>query len=313
MKQAKKIISDLCAIGERQLVGEKTARKIIEDFLNGHHISFSAQEYLTEIPKYTSWGLKVDGKIVEAEPCGYVSGKIITNATLLSSLISSQKNLYDANINFNPSADRISRSNHYFAPALAIHRKDVGRVATAQKVDGFVSVQKSKHQSANILVGNLKNPKYIVFSHYDSVSTGAVDNASGTALSLEYILENPKSLEENLFALCGNEELSYDEPIYWGHGYRVFEQEYGKLLKNAKGILVLDSFGHSKPEIITDLSIVTLGFPIKKIKMYLPKIKMVAGSLNDLMRFYHASNDVPKNIDPKYFDHTKTLLHKLLR
>jgi hypothetical protein len=312
MKYAQQIIKDLTAIGERQLAGEKKARQVIESFLKAHHIPYAVEEYDTYIPKYQEWGLTVDGKKIASEPTGYVSGKISSNAVVLSSLISSQKNIYDANINFNPAADKISRSNHYFAPSLAINRRDVRKVVMGKAVSGFLKVKKTKHRSANILVGNITNPSFIVFSHYDSVATGAVDNASGTALSLEYIVENPDALKNGLFALCGNEELSYDEPLYWGHGYRVFEETHTEQLETVKQIIVLDSFGHSKPQIITALNIVTLGFPIRSIERQLSKIKMVAGSLEGLMRFYHAANDVPKNITPENYAKTKQLFHRLI-
>ncbi len=55
---------------------------------------------------------------------------------------------------------------------------------------------------------------YLVFSHYDSISSGVIDNASGTALSLYLVINYPKLLEKTLFVFAGNEELSYDEPIY---------------------------------------------------------------------------------------------------
>jgi len=307
MQYASKLIKDLCAIGERQLAGEKKARKIIERFLKQHKIDYAVEEYDTYIPKYGRFGLTIDGKKVDCEPCGYISGKIESNYTVLSSLISSQKNIYDANINFNPACGQISRSNHYFAPALAINRKDVQKVVTAKQIDGFMTVKKTEHRSANILVGNIENPKYIVFSHYDSVSVGAVDNASGTALSLEYIVEHPEALAFTLFALCGNEELSYDAPLYWGHGYRVFEDNHGAMLENVEKILVLDSFGHSAPQKITSLDIVTLGFPIKSIGKYLPRVTMIAGSLEGLMTFYHAKNDLPKNVSPNFYAQTKEM------
>lgn len=303
----------MCLIPERQLKGEQQARKIIEKFLVDHGALYEVQEYDTFIPRYKKWNLLVDGKKIESLPCGYVSGKITGKDTILSSLISSQKNLYDTNINFNPSCKKISRSNHYFAPALAINRKDVGKVVMADTVLGEMVVEKKKHRSANILVGNLKNPKRIIFSHYDSVSTGAVDNASGTALSCDLIISQPELLKENLFALCGNEELSYDEPIYWGHGYREFELKYPKLLKSAKEILILDSFGHTKPQKITSVPVMTLAFPITAIEVYAPKMTVVAGSLNKLMDFYHAENDTPKEITPAYYVEAMKLVQKLMK
>ncbi len=313
MKYTKKIIEDLTLIGERQLEGEKKAQKIIETFLTEQNIKFCVQEYVTQIPKYLDWGLKADEHKIDSLPCGFKSGKITDKNTILSSLISSQKNFYDANINFNPLCDFISRSNHYMAPALAINKKDVQRVIDAKEIDGFMNVEKVKHKSANILVGNLNNPEYIIFSHYDSIEKGAVDNASGVAISLNIIAEEQGILEKSLFVIAGNEEISYDETIYWGHGYRVFQKEYSKILEEVKNIFILDSFGYSPLEITSDSAIVRLGFPIKNMEIFIDKIKFFTGSFEGLMPFYHAENDVMDKISDSYLQECgDELLKKLL-
>lgn len=305
-------IQTLTDLGERQLQKETAAEVLIEDALREEGVTYHIQEFSTDIPRYTHCSLFVDGKPLEVLPSGFISGTVTDNHTLLSSLISSQKNLYDANINFNPSSIRISRSNHYFAPAFSIARADVQKVILAKEIEGKLEVEKTRHVSKNILVGNATDPKVIVFSHYDSIACGAVDNASGTALALELIAENQKLTGSVLFVFCGNEELSYDEPVYWGHGYRCFEKEYAGLLKQASKILVLDSFGHTKPIVFSDPRTLTLAFPIKEIKAYAEKTSVIAGDINALMEFYHADSDVPQNIKTPFFDQTKELVLRML-
>lgn len=307
------IIANLCQIGDRQLGGEDRARQYIKEFLMAQGLQFSEDEYRTFVPKFKKWLLKVDGKTIPSLPSGLISGEIQSNYTMISSLISSQKNLYDANINFSPASDAISRSNHYFAPALSVSRDDIGKIAKAKKVRGQLEVEKTDHISANLLVGNRQNPKAIIFSHYDSIQTGAVDNASGVALSLQMALEFPELLADNLFAICGNEELSYDQPVYWGHGYREFEKKHSQILKSANQILVLDSFGQSKPEVIFDINIVKLGFPITNLQDTIGKIKMISGSLASLIPIYHTADDTPKEIKPRFIKQAKDLTLKLLR
>ena len=73
---------------------------------------------------------------------------------------------------------------------------------------GKLEVERTKHHSKNILVGNTVDPTTIIFSHYDSIAQGAVDNASGTMLSLELIAEFPVLLQSVLFVLCGNEQIA---------------------------------------------------------------------------------------------------------
>lgn len=308
----KEVIVTLTAIGERQLEKETKACSYILQVLDTEQIEYSVQEFDTEVPIYQHCSFMVDGEQLQVLPSGFISGTITNNHTILSSLISSQKNLYDANINFNPACKIISRSNHYFAPAFSIKRGDVQKVIDAKDILGKLEVSKTSHRSKNILVGNTKNPTIIIFSHYDSISTGAVDNASGTALSLELIVELPELQKNVLFVLCGNEELSYDEPIYWGHGYRCFEKEHGNLIKNCAQILVLDSFGHTEPIIFSDIPTMKLAFPIKDIATYAPKTKVIAGDIDALMEFYHAENDVPENIIDEYFEVTKELIIKML-
>jgi hypothetical protein len=306
------LIRALTDLGERQLKKETAAAEILLRSLQAEGISYTVQEYTTFIPTYTHCSLFVDGKALPVLPSGLVSGAIRDNHTILSSLISSQKNLYDANINFNPASPEISRSNHYFAPALSIARSDVEKVVLAKTIEGKLEVVKTEHQSQNILVGNSKDPSMIIFSHYDSIASGAVDNASGTVLSLELIFENPGLMDSVLFAFCGNEELSYDEPVYWGHGYRCFENDYCELLEKASRILILDSFGHTKPRIFSEPHIMKLAFPLVGIEEYAFKTSVIAGDIDALMEFYHAKSDVPEKINAAYFDETKELVLSLI-
>lgn len=307
------IIVNLCQIPDRQLEGEDRARQYIKEFLMAQGLQFSEDKYHTFVPKFKKCSLKVDGKMIPSLPSGLVSGEIQSNYAMLSSLISSQKNLYDANINFSLASDTISRSNHYFAPALSVSRDDIEKIAKAKKIHGQLEVEKTDHVSANLLVGNRQNPKAIIFSHYDSIKTGAVDNASGVALSLQMALEFPELLADDLFAICGNEELSYDQPIYWGHGYREFEKKHSEILKSANQILVLDSFGQSKPEVISDINIVKLGFPIASLQGTIGKIKMISGSLASLMPIYHTADDTPEKIKPHFMKQAKELALKILK
>jgi hypothetical protein len=306
------IIKTLAGMGERQFAAEHQARAYVEDILTTANIVFAVQEYETYIPKYHSWSLQADGEVIESLPCGLVSGEIKNADVLLSSLISSQKNFYDANINFNPRCEVISRSNHYMAPALAVRASDVRKILQAKTVEGCLEVEKTVHTSANILVGNTVNPKTLIVSHYDSISSGAVDNASGIALSLKLIIESPELLGSTLFILCGNEELSYDETIYWGHGYREFESAYPSIIQDVQKILVLDSFGYSPSELITDIAVVRLAFPIKSIENHIEKIVLLSGSYEALMAFYHAENDQTEKIKEEYFSETEQIVRRLL-
>ncbi len=309
----KKFITQLIALGERQLEQETKACNLILKELDTRNVKYKIQDYTTQIPKYEKYSLVADGKKIKCLPSGFVSGKIESNFALISSLISSQKNIYTQNINFNPASKAISRSNHYFAPALSIAFSDILKVGRAKKIVGELVVKKVDHKAKNILVGNTLNPKNIIFSHFDSIGCGAVDNASGVALSLEKIFESPELLSENLFAICANEEISYDETIYWGHGYRVFEDEYVEIIDKAQKIIVVDCIGYTSPVLHTDTSITVLGFPIKNIQKYAHKISMLAGDFKKLMDFYHTNDDTPKVIKDKFYAESKGFFEKMLK
>ncbi len=164
-------------------------------------------------------------------------------------------------------------------------------------------VEKQKQTTYQILVGDRKNPKNIIFSHFDSVGTGAVDNATGTALMVELILSSPELLRDNLFVFDGNEEISYDHPVYWGRGYRNFEQKYPKQVERAQQLLVIDCIGYHKTQVLngkTNSTIVKLAFPIKHIEKYSGKIKLITSDYDKLMSVYHSDLDDGEMIEEKY-------------
>ncbi len=296
------VIARLSALGERQFEVEREARGYIEGVLKSHNVFYKTEPFPVFLPDVKRCELEVDGKSIPCASTSFVGGEIRNNHNILSSLIPSQCFLYQPNINFNPVCEVISKSNFYFAPSVAIKRGDVTKVIKARKVLGKVEVIKRRHYCANILVGNIKDPRTVVFSHYDSLENGAIDNASGTAASLYIILKYPSVLESTLFVLSGNEEISYDEPVYWGHGYRRFEERYPDVLRKARKIFVLDSLGHSSAEFMKGPEITRLGFPVKEIDRLHKKVTIVAGSIDDLMKVYHSCNDLPSGV------HTKKIL-----
>lgn len=303
---------DLVSLGERQGETEKLAAEKIITVLEKNSVPYSTQKFSTFIPNYKKAELFADGKKIPIKPTSFVSGKIKNKNAIISSLISSQRFIEDSNINFNPCCKTFSRSNHYFAPSVAVKPKDLKKICDAKKVTGEVVVQKQKHRSKNILVGNVKNPNNILFCHYDSIGPGAVDNASGTAVLLELILSYPETLKNNLYVIAGNEELSYDKPLYWGFGYRVFEKRYPLLLKNAKQIFCVDCVGNGKTVFDQSIGIVRLGLPIKNLKKYISKTYAVYGDFGKLMEVYHGDNDTLDKLEDRYLkDAVKSLYEKI--
>ncbi|MGM0628818.1 MAG: M28 family peptidase [Patescibacteria group bacterium] len=295
----KKVIRDLSAMGERQFEVETRTALYIEDILKKSATSYKKEGFKVDLPRVKKCELRVDEKEIPCKSTSFISGEIKDNHHLVSSLADSCDFLYKPNINFNPACRVISKCNFYFAPSVAVRRGDILKIAKAKKVSGRVEVKREAHECRNILVGNTKNPEVIIFSHYDSIENGSIDNASGTAMALYMILSCPDILERALFVFSGNEEISYDEPVYWCYGYRRFEDKHSDILLGSKKIFVLDSLGHSNTEFIDDLELLKLGFGIKSLEKVAKKTKVVAGDLDDLMSVYHSSDDLPKRVSEK--------------
>ena len=227
------IVKKLLEFSPREGKNETKTGKFLTGLLAKNKVDYKLQKFTFYIPKDLSAQLIADGKNIPCEPITFKSGVIPNKNHLISNRIEVEKNF--PYISFTPTGVAISasgRSIHY--PALAVSRNDVVKILRAKLVRGKVQVKPVQHQSQNILVGNLTNPKKIIFTHYDSINLGATDNASGVATCLKLILDKPNLLKQNLFVLSGNEELSYEFPTYWGYGYRVFEKKYLALLKIAR-------------------------------------------------------------------------------
>ena len=311
--EIKKIIEKLCEIGERQLEGEVKARKFICSLLKENNIKYSLFSFTTQIPKFIKYSLIVDGQNIECLPTGLVSGIIDNNYNLISSLTSSQNFLYKKNINFNPRCKSISRANFYFAPSLAINKNSLKIICDAQNIKGEIKVEKKIWETASILVGNTTNPKIIIFSHFDSIEIGAIDNASGTAMALIIAIKNKQLLKDILFVFDSNEEISYDKPIYWGHGYREFEKKYYKLIEECEKILIIDCVGYSKYIEYKNKEILKLAFPIFKIDSIINKTCVISGDYDELMKVYQSPIDRPKLIKEEYLKATQNKIMTILK
>jgi len=301
---ALQFIKRLSALGERQLETETQAANLIRAVLNEYQLNFVEQKYLVDIPRFVKHRLLIDDERIDSLPTGLVSGAITKQNKILSSLISSQLNINDANINYSEVCPTISKNNFYHAPALAINFKDLDKIKNAITIKGEIEVERANHEAINFLIGNIESPKHILFCHYDSWGPGAIDNASGTALLLKLAICNRAFLDSGLFVIAANEEISYDYPVYWGHGYRVFENLYRNQMIAANQLIVVDCVGHAHPVITQEEHEVLLGFPIKDIKQHLHKTKMIYADLDFLMTVYHSKLDLPDNIKPEFLHQT---------
>lgn len=287
----KKIINQLVSFGTRQNETALEASAYIQRLLRDANITFVLEAYFVDLPVWSAWSLDADGEAVACLPTGLTSGTLTKKDKKTTSLIPSKHFFTTPHINFNEQCETISRANFSLAPSLAISKKDLEKVTNANQLQGEVRVEKVLQKTEQILVGNMKNPTVIVFSHFDSVGTGAIDNASGTAVCLDMIFENKHLLETTLFVFDGNEEVSFDTPVYWGKGYRNFQATYASIMNTCETIVVVDCVGYGQTQVVTEGELLSLAFPIEQIETYTHKIRLVTSDYDRLMMVYHSDAD----------------------
>lgn len=306
-----KFIKNFIKLSHRQGKQEVKAKNEIIFHLKKNNIKFIEQKFYTTVPETKKARVLADNKKIPCLGTSFVSGKIENNHNLISSLVGSEEIKF-ANINFNPECRSFSQSNFYFYPSVCIKNKDLNSVINSKKINIEVGVNKCRYKSANLLVGNCKNPKTILFAHYDSIGPGAVDNASGTAMLLKLAIENTEILKTNLLVFAGNEELSYDQPVYWGHGYREFEKQNSELIKKCQKVFVVDCVGNDLSNFSQDEELVHLAFPIKNLDLIKKKVHVFCASISKLMQYYHSDLDTEKKVKQKHLNQAhKLLMNKL--
>lgn len=302
-------IKALTKLGERQGAVARRALEYIISIFKQYQVPFIVENFDTDIPVVQEASLVIDGKKESCIGCGMMSGEIPT-ANIASSLMSSRFLIDTPVIYVNQKCPVASPTNFSFAPAIAVSPETAKKLITTKNAKASLQVKKEKTRANFLLVGNTANPQTIVFSHYDSLGPGAIDNASGTAVALTTSLRCFKEgiLNETLFVFDGNEEISYDYPTYWGHGYRVFEERYAKVLENAKKVLVVDCVGNGMNKFIQDNKILKLAFPLKNIGQIRDKTFLLSGDIDDLMTVYHSEKDTVEKVSEK----SLTLAEKFL-
>lgn len=159
-----------------------------------------------------------------------------------------------------------------------------------------------KVKAANILVGNLVKPRWILLTHFDAIGPGALDNASGVAVSLAVLISNPDFVKVNLVVFSGCEETSSEKPIYWGYGYRQFEKKYQSLLLGCRAIYVVDCVGNGKLHFFQGDYYFHQAVPLKNLGRVKQKIYVLTGSVKKLLAVCHTQKDTTEKLDKKYLE-----------
>lgn len=307
------IVREIIAFSPRQLENEHKTAQYIMDFLEHNNISFITEEYNVDIPLVEEANLEADGISVPCEGSSMVSGDICGKDHIVSSLLFDVDTGGQSLINFNPQCSSISLPVFYEMPALAVSHDALQKILAAKDVRGSVRVSHITHRSINILVGNKIDPQKICFTHYDSIKTGAIDNASGVAVMMELVKTKRDSLKNTLYVFAANEELSCDGKVYWGNGYREFEKKHHEIMAHATQIVAVDSVGNGPAEKIIDPNLLHLGFPIVHIDEWKNKITFIAGDFAHLMTVYHSNDDDGRGMTEEYLQHAYAVICETLQ
>ena len=282
--------SRLADLAPRQLENEQKAAQLIKEEIKDYEYSNQAFQIL--VPDFKDWGLEADGEEIRCLPSGLESGKI-ESKDLVNSVLNGQGSMNRPNINFNPHAEGISVPNFYEAPSVAISPEDVEKVLEADEVEGYLEVEWASHESENILVGNKEDPERIIMTHYDSVWGGFIDNGFTVSLLIQLLEE--LNMDENLLVFAGAEEISQESP-YHCYGYRRFEDEYLKQIREAEEIFLADSLGRNNQKVIEDPEIVEKAIVLNR-DGYEEKVKFVASEYHEVLDIYHSPKDTVKALN----------------
>lgn len=286
----------------------KNEKKVVDFLLNIlESFNVEVQKFKNVIPDVSNSKIKPKIGLIST----FSSGKIyIEERNIISNFFEFDR----PNINFNPFCQDISLVTFYREPAITISKSDVEKLIELDEIK--VKIKKERFISHNILVGS-KNPRYVVFTHYDTVLSGVCDNISGTSFLIHFILKNQQYLKNTLFVFSGSEELTYYDSTYWGYGYRIFEEEHLDVLKNCKRIVVVDSLGLAKSYI--DKEFLKEAFPIKNLEIFKRKIFLITGINKSYWKIYHSNLDnlnyiekIEKNFIKNVLN-TEGLLKKMIK
>lgn len=301
----------VCSLAPRLGKNEQLTADFLIKTLSDNEVKYYSQQFMATIPIWGKAELYADGKKIECNNTSLVSGKILGKENIISSFSSIDETKTDYNINFSPFSEVISTINFYKHPSVAIKFSDLPKIFKAKKVYGEVKVKKFTYNSQNILVGNRKNPKFLVFAHYDCVKKdGAVDNASGVATAMLTIINNPNILENTLFIFSSCEEVAYDKYKISGVGFRKFEQTFSTLLKNSKRIYVLDGVGNGNPHFTQDFGLLNITLQIKMLKSIQKKVFLMQGSADKIMGTFHSDLDTIDRLKKVYLTKSSILLFR---
>ncbi len=307
MKEFSELLKELTSISPRKGEGEKKAAETIKSHLKANGIVFVEHKFTIKIPVIIKKELYADGEEIPCLCSSFVSGKFDKSSKVYNTYsFDSDK----PSIVFSPVSEGVCLQEQKKVPVIAINRDSAVKLMLSKEVKGEVIVEQMEYDTENILVGNVKNPKTIIFAHYDSVvGSGAIDNAGSVDVIYKVLKSKSELLVQNLFVFAGAEESSISNPDgFWG--FEMFDKEYSNLLDQTGKILALDGVGMTKSSITKENT--DWVFWIKRSDEVNNKVYWMLNDQSQVMKYYHTKLDTLDKLEPKFLDDAVELVIKFL-
>jgi len=270
---------------------EERVLQMIEGFLGKGKVY--RQDFRVMYPLY-EYEFLINGKDVFALPAGIKSGEV--DKVFINGL-DVEEAVLPSFFTYNPFCRTASTPSFYNATSLAISSSVMGHLQITDDYYAKLKVKFKRFKSGNLLVGNMSDPRTIVFTHFDSLWGGVIDNAVGVAILLVLLKYGVVDKKKVLVVFAGSEELNIEgREVDWAKGYKMFLEDYSDLALNAEKIYIVDVIGRSKESfrIHANESILNKAFPFEELKEGNEIFKKAKGIFNDfesIKSIYHSPLD----------------------
>lgn len=297
------LLISLVSISPRRGKKESIAGELIKKFLNEENIPFEVQRFQASVPITKRAELYVDDISIPCLGTSFVSGDITNSVSIQEPY---EKTGAKEMIIYNPLSKGICAQSLKEVPALAINIDYVDILKKSKNISGRVEVEQEEFPTQNIMVGNIIDPKKIIFAHYDSiVGAGALDNAAAVDVLYQTILSNRSLLNSYLFVFAGCEEESISNHDGY-YGFEVFDNEYRSIMDSTEEIVIIDGVGVSEPYWTHENIDWVFGIP--RLSEIESKAILMENTQSIVRKYYHSPLDTLDILDNKYIDQAKEFL-----
>ena len=302
-KKFSNLLVSLVSISPRRGKKESLAGELIKQFLSEENVPFVVQRFQASVPVTKKAELYADNVSIPCLGTSFVSGDITNNVSIQEPY---EKTGAKEMIIYNPLSKGICAQSLKEVPTLAVNIEYVDILKKSKNISGKVEVEEEEFPTQNIMVGNIINPKKIIFAHYDSiVGAGALDNAAAVDVLYQTILSDRSLLNDYLFVFAGCEEESISNHDGY-YGFEMFDNEYRSIMDSTEEIIIIDGVGVSEPYWTHENIDWVFGIP--RLSEIESKAILMENTQSIVRQYYHSPLDTLDILDNKYIDQAREFL-----